>query len=105
MGNWYKVTLAFADCGIGGKGQALQDAFAALFVANGGPVNAALFTNHDEDFQSCFYYFSSGAVQIAKHLIAQHAGVPCSAPTKDRVILVVGHAGIADTLLPALDNS
>jgi len=62
--SWYKVTLPFSECGTGGKGKALESALECAFMANGSPKDAALFTNHSEDFQHCFYYFSPAAAAI-----------------------------------------
>jgi hypothetical protein len=104
METWYKVTLPFADCGIAGKGQRLQDAFMALLIANGGlPKDAAMFSQRSEDFNEMFYYFSPAAIRIAKLLIEGHGAVPCSAPLRGTVNLAAGDA-VAFDLWPSPDQ-
>jgi hypothetical protein len=102
---WYKVTLKYSDSVIGGKAWNLQDTFGKIFLLRGSPKDAALFTNHDEDFEDCFYYFSPAATRIAADLIQQYGGVPCEAPQREKAILLVGHAGARYALLPAPENS
>ncbi len=96
---WYKVTLPFAEAGIAGKAMALQNAFGELLIASGGVRDAAMFSNRDENYEWCFYYFSPGAVRLAKPLIDAYGGVTCPAPKRGTVDLQAGDASAFDTLL------
>jgi hypothetical protein len=106
MAIWYKITLAYKDCGVGGEGQRLQDAFATILIANGGkPWTAALFSQRSEDFEKLFYYFSPDAMQIAKGLIEGYKAVPCERPPRpdpitNHVNLSVGDARVFELLWP-----
>ena len=98
-GQWYKVTMRAADCGMHGK--ATQDAFEALFEINGTPNSAALFTSHDEHFEDYCFYFSPGAAEIARSLVDAYSGVPCAAPIRDEhtPVLLVGNFNAREALL------
>jgi len=64
-----------------GKGSQLRDTFEAILVKNGGqPRDAALFSQTTDDYESVSFYFSPAALQIAKPLIEQSRGIPCSGP-------------------------
>jgi hypothetical protein len=103
--SWYQVKLPFKECGTGGQGQQLQNAFAALLVANGGqPWDAALFSQPSDDFEHVFYYFSPAALQSARKLIARSRATPCPAPLRGTVKLAVGDARALDTLWPSPKN-
>jgi hypothetical protein len=107
MGTWYKVTFRFKDCGVGGKGQQLQDAFASLLIATGGmPRDGALFFQRSDDFEQMFYYFSPTATQIAgaSAIIETHGGVPCPPPS-ERVNLAVGDDRAREMLWPPKGRS
>ncbi len=99
MESWYRVALPFTEAGVKGKVKSLQDAFQFLFTANVASKNAAMFGNRDEDLKNYFCYFSPDAVQIARIVIQTYGGVKCSAPMKDSVHLLVGHADAGDILL------
>jgi hypothetical protein len=106
MQSWYKVTLPFADCGTGGKGHRLQEAFMHLLIANGGlPKDAAMFSQRSEDFNEVFYYFSPSAMRIAKILIEGHGAVPCPAPLRGTVNLAAGDTSVFDLLWPSPNRS
>ena len=105
METWYKITFPFKDCGVGGKGQRLQDAFTVILIAHGGkPWTAALFSQRSEDFEEMFYYFSPDAMQIAKGLIESYKAVPCEQPPRPsiegHVSLAVGDARVFELLWP-----
>jgi hypothetical protein len=104
--SWYRVKLPFRECGIRGRGQQLQDAFAALLMANGGrPWDAALFSQSSDDFEHVFYYFSPATVQIAKKLIESCKATQCPAPLRGTVNLAVGDARAFDILWPSVDRT
>jgi hypothetical protein len=105
MTTWYKITFPFRECGVDGKGQRLQNAFATVLIANGGkPWTAALFSRRSDDFESMFYYFSPDAMQIAKGLIESYKPVPCDRPPRptieNHVSLSVGDARVFELLWP-----
>jgi hypothetical protein len=102
--SWYKITLPFAEAGIGGKAKELQTAFETLFKANHAPKNAAMFTSRDESFENCSYYFSPGTIAFAEALIRAYSGVTCEPPLAEEVNLLVGHDGAAQTLLPKKES-
>src|SRR5262245_28702507 len=110
---WIKISLSRDDVAEGKLGE-IQDAFAALFMSAGGPVDAAMFsrsrlvgmliadprfdpaeaadTDVDEEPTRADYqtlYFSPAAVQLARNLISHHGGRPCNQP--GRCALLVGH--------------
>ena len=100
METWYKVTFPFKECGVAGKGQQLQDAFASLLIAHGGmPRDGALFSQRSGDFEQMFYYFSPAAAQIARDLIQIHRGVLCPLPP-ETVTLAVGDDRAREMLWP-----
>ena len=98
MESWYKVVLQSTEAGVDGKVKSLQDAFQFLFRVNVPSKNAAMFGASDEDLNNYFCYFSPDAVQIARTVIQTYGGVKCSAPTRDSVHLLVGHADAGNTL-------
>lgn len=105
METWYKITFRYKDCGVGGKGQRLQDAFAAILITNGGkPWTAALFSRRSDDFENVFYYFSPDAMQIARGLIENYKAIPCERPPRptieNHVTLSVGDARVFELLWP-----
>jgi hypothetical protein len=103
---WYQVKLPFKECGTGGQGRQLQDAFAALLVANQGePWDAALFSQPSEDFEHVFYYFSPATLPMARILIERFRATPCPAPLRGTVKLAVGDAGALDILWPSAKST
>lgn len=104
---WYKVTLAYEECGVAGKGQKLQDAFAQLLMRNGGkPWDAALFSQRSDDFDKVFYYFSPSSLVVAKSLIEASGAVPCPAPSRSPLLqMATGDARAWDILFPARQST
>lgn len=100
--SWYTVTLAYKDCGVGGKGQQLQDAFTELLIHNGGkPWDAALFSQRSDDFETMSYYFSPSSPVFANRLIAAWGAVPCPAPSRGPLLhMATGDARAWDLLFP-----
>jgi len=105
METWWKVTMTLKDWTPGGKGQKLIDDFADVFIANAGPVNAAMFSQKSEDYAEAFFYFFPAAIQIARALIEIHRPVPCQAPLRGTVNLAAGDVRAVEILLPTLDHS
>jgi len=57
--SWHRISIAYEDCGIGGKGHQLTGAFMALLIENVEvPIDAAVFSRRSDDFSSVLYYFS-----------------------------------------------
>ena len=97
--------MPLAESVVDGKGWKLQSAFETIFLANGGPPDAAMFTN-DVDVDSVIYYFSPGALRIAGNLLTSYGAVPCSRPVRDSVALLVGEQSALDALpAPKPDRS
>lgn len=97
--SWYKVTFGPKDLNLGGKARSLRRLFEQVFIAKHAPRDAAMFTNCDDNVEIYCYYFSPGAVAIAKRLIENHDGVTCLPPKRNEVALVVGHADSCERLL------
>jgi hypothetical protein len=88
---WRKVALAPAEVAAG-KHVRLQDEFAAIFMALGGPRDAGMFGSLAADASD--YFFSPGAVRIAGPMIDRYAGAECPAPRLSEVaLLVVSNGG------------
>lgn len=105
MSSWYKVTVPYDDTLPNSKGKHLQDEFGALFIASAAPKTVALFGDRSDDFKQYFYYFSPAAARMAAVLINKYGGTTCSAPSAERLVLLVGHAGLPQDLLKDLENS
>jgi hypothetical protein len=105
MEYWHKITLPYADSGVAGKGQRLKEAFMSRLMASGGqPKDAAMFWQQSEDFKEMFYYFSPGAMRVARLLIEGHGAVPCPAPLRGTVNLAAGDAAAFELLWPSPDR-
>ena len=99
MDSWYKVTLPLSATA------RLQDAFASVFMANGAPVDAAMFGD-ENDLRNAIFYFSPGAFRIAGNLLSSYKAVKCSRPLQGSVALLVGDQSALYTLpAPTPDNS
>lgn len=91
---WYKVELSWDDI-TADKHRQLQDAFTALFIANGGPKGAAMVASSDAA-EGDTNYFSPRAADIAKSLIVRFGGVECPAPMRSAVDILVASAALED---------
>ena len=100
---WYKVSIPAAERSTQGK--TLQNDFETLFAINRAPNGAALFTSRGEEEH--VFYFSPGAVAIARGLIQHFSGGPCPAPVMEgnNPVLLVGHRGARDILLKSAKNT
>ena len=87
MASWYRVTLSDKDVVVR-KHMELQKAFENVFLAHGWPKDAAMFSNVDT--LSHHFYFSPGAVEIAKNLIVHYSGTECAAPAMSDLVMLVG---------------
>jgi hypothetical protein len=85
---WFTVTVPAAECGT--KARILQNDFEALYTVNRAPKDAALFTITSPEHSS--FFFSPGAVTIARGLIQQFGGVPSAPPSEHEhsLVLLVG---------------
>jgi hypothetical protein len=95
---WYRVTLSNSDV-VARKHMELQKAFETLFLANQWPRQAAMFANVDT--LAHHFYFSPGAVEIARELIARYAGTECAKPEVSDLVLLVGNPGWKEAIFPA----
>jgi hypothetical protein len=100
---WLKVTLSASECAT--KGRILQNDFENLFNINGAPKGVALFAS--KNFEQQFFYFSPGAVAIARGLIQHFGGTPSLPPTEDEYapFLLVGHPDAAKLLSERTDTT
>ena len=92
MSGWYKITLSNAEFAAG-KGVELQNAFTDVFLGLAGPDEAGMFAcrqigKHD-------YFFSPGAVRIAKPIIDLYAGVECATPKLSELTSLIATVGAA----------
>jgi hypothetical protein len=92
MENWYAVTMQDTDISAH-KDVQLQNDFINLFIADGGPRDAAMFgdlagTGHH-------FYFSPGAMKFASSFLATYAAVPCQRPPGNQVMFLVGEENAA----------
>ncbi len=97
MTSWYRVTLSDNDVVVR-KHMELQQAFETVFLANGWPKEAAMFANIDT--LSHHFYFSPGAVRIAKELITAYSGTECSPPSVLDLAMLVGTPGWREAIFP-----
>ena len=101
---WMKISLSQDQVASGYMGQ-IQNAFAAIFMSNGGPRDAAMFARSridaklcadnfeaedeegedDKDYQSL--YFSPAAAELASGLISRYGGVPCKQPGRSALLV------------------
>jgi len=79
--SWYKITA---------NDWTIQDEFLPIWMANGGPKDAALFAAPDLRTRTIDFYFSPAAAKIATELIDAHAAVECLRPDIARLVLAVG---------------
>jgi len=99
--SWHRISIAYEDCGIGGKGHQLTGAFMALLIENVEvPIDAAVFSRRSDDFSSVLYYFSPGAMRIAGPLAESYGATPCSAPLRGTVHLAAGDVRALEMLWP-----
>lgn len=101
MENWYKVTMALEDWEPNKKGQQLIDDFGDILVSNGGPVEAALFSQKSEDRKTVCFYFSPRAAGMSRILVETHRAASCPAPLRGTVNLAVGDVRAVELLLPS----
>ena len=92
---WYKVTVpSLADQ------NTLRNDFTNLHMANGARKGAALLFDEPPPNTNVFY-FSPGAVAIAKDLIEGYNGIECPAPTSSlRLSLAAGDGGWESAIFP-----
>jgi hypothetical protein len=92
MSSWYKATFSKGEHA--SKGGQLQTAFERLFLDAFAPRDAAMFTTEGPetpDRRPYSYFFSPGAVHVARTLIEAYGGRPCDAPPRKGLTLLVGH--------------
>ena len=94
--SWFKVTIQQPKERTGSS-RSLQAEFHEIYLAEGEPKHAALFSTREiqNGYQS-HYYFSPMAAVIAHILIDRYKGISCPPPTDAE--FVVGDFGVADNL-------
>jgi hypothetical protein len=96
MPAWQMVTID-RDGDETNQWQRLQDSFEKVFLASGGPHNAAMYSDRERDLSKTTLYFSPGAVAIFGTTLTLHDGQRCERPSSDDVSLLVGHDDARDT--------
>jgi hypothetical protein len=81
MESWCKVVTDDWD---------IEDHFRKLWLAHGGPRDAALFGPLVARRNAREFFFSPGAARIAASLIVQYSGVQCARPKAVGLALLVG---------------
>jgi len=97
-----KVTFS-SDQVTAGAANRMQNEFSELFIAMGGPKDAALFSVDDRD-GTTHLYFSPEAARIYSARLSGSGAVECSAPARDGAALLAGHDGIDKVLLRSRSN-
>jgi hypothetical protein len=67
----------------------IQDEFEKIWMASGGPVDAALFGQRDISNKVTEFYFNPAAARIAPHLVASYAH-ECPEPNIRNLALLQG---------------
>ena len=75
---WYKISQSAKNFSAG-QWTGVHFEFSMLVLRAGNPREAALLINDDHS-ETYDYYFSPLAAEIARELIARHAGTPCASP-------------------------
>jgi hypothetical protein len=87
---WYRVQMSPSDVVLRRAIQ-MQDAFEAIFMAHGGPADAAMCGGMDDTRND--YFFSPGAAAIAIDVIRTFGGAEFPAPKRSAVALLVCNYG------------
>ena len=93
---WHKIELSTDEVKAGEESRILKE-FTDLFVAAGGPRDAAMLSS-SLNSPGATIYLSPGAIRIAPTLVAAHAGLPCDCPSGS-VVLLLGHGNATEELL------
>jgi hypothetical protein len=89
MESWYEVTT---------KDTSVGERFGPIWMAHGGPKDAAVFGVHDFKAKTTHFYFNPGAARIGLDFILDHGGVVCPQPHNWRSLqLVVGDQSIIES--------
>jgi hypothetical protein len=89
--SWYRVTLS-ADDLIYGRGPILKDEFMTSYIRSpGSREDAVMLTPGSRIPSGTPYYFSPGAVRIARSIILRWGGKECAGPTSpEGLVKLVG---------------
>jgi len=93
---WHKVAMLVEQV-VNGEHMRLQDEFAVIFMAVGGPKDMALFSGIVSK-EGLDIYFSPGSISHTKALINTYGGIPCEKPLDKNLALLVGHSDARDRL-------
>jgi hypothetical protein len=97
MAQWMVVRLSESDIN-NLRTFRLQGQFEALYTAALAPKDAALFGSKKPAKDNHLFYFSQKAAEIFATLLPQYHATPCSAPLRESVSLLIGHADAIDLL-------
>jgi hypothetical protein len=102
---WYKVTLSSDDL-IFGRGLILQEEFTALYTrSRGSRKKAVMLTAANHVPSGNPYYFSPGAVRIARSVILRWGGKECPAPTSSNGLAKLVGGGTWRTIVFPSESS
>ena len=100
--SWYKVTIQ-QPTERAGSPRSLQAEFHEIYLAEGEPKHAALFSTREiQNGYRSHYFFSPVAALIAHNLIDRYKGTSCPPPADAE--FVVGDFGVADNLFGRPEN-
>jgi hypothetical protein len=100
---WYRVTIN-QPTEVSAASRSLPAQFHKIYLSNGEPKDAAMFSSRDiQNGYRCHYYFSPAAAVIAPSLMGLYNAVPCL-PPRD-VTFVVGDLRLADSALNRPENA
>ena len=98
MAQWMAVSLSESEIN-GFRGFLLQGQFDGVYLAALAPKDAALFGDKKPAKDNHLFYFSPKAAKIFAVFLPLYNAIPCPAPTRDSVSLLVGHAAATDLLI------
>jgi hypothetical protein len=96
--DWMRISMTSRDVAAG-RHMRLQEAFEGAFMAAAGPMSAAMFENDPSPGEYAFY-FSPGAVDIFRPVLATYRAIECEAPPAAGTSLLVGDVRVRNMLAP-----
>ncbi|MGR0183721.1 hypothetical protein [Azospirillum aestuarii] len=95
---WLKIVLPDDVLERDARWQVIMDAFENVFLASGGPRDAAMFSVNGPNSAEAFI-FSPASNQIAGRLLHSFGAVPSERPNRQETTLLVGNADAVERLL------
>jgi hypothetical protein len=93
---WYQLSIPVQRV-VSCEHMRIQEAFEAIFLASGGPRDAALFSRRERGGDVTLL-FSPSASRLCAGLVAGYAGSACARPSRKGTSLLVGDANAFDLL-------